>query len=83
MEKETPKNKYHFVRGIVVFLAILLFIPSVKDALNIKLITTADGYIGLWQLFVIIDIGLLLPALIFDRSDKIDIPFLKKFIKDD
>lgn len=76
-------NKRNYVRAISLFLVVILFVPQIKDALNIKLIKIEDGYIGLWQIFVVVSVAMLLPALMFDNSDKIDIPFIKKFLKDD
>jgi len=76
------KNKYR-VRGITLFLALILFEPHVKEALSIKLFKWQDGYVGLWQLFVLIVLALLLYALIYDDNDKLDIPFFNKYIKND
>jgi hypothetical protein len=83
--KPTPvTGKYKTVRGVVFFLAVLLFVPQVKQSIeNIKLFKWHDGYLGLWQMFVIISLIILLPALIFDRNEKIEIPFFKKFFNND
>jgi hypothetical protein len=83
MEHNKSTNKRNYVRGITIFLGVLLFVPPVKQALDIKLFKIEGGFFGLWQLFVIVAITILLPALMFDRNDKIEIPFLKKFFTND
>ena len=81
---EPPKSKHkNRVRGISLFLALVLFEPHLKEALSIKLFKLDDGYVGLWQLLIIIVLALLLYALMYDENDKLDIPFLNKFIKND
>jgi hypothetical protein len=78
-----PKKTKNRVRGISLFLALVLFEPHVKEALSIKLFKWQDGYIGAWQLCVFIVLALLLHALIYDDNDKLDIPFLNKYIKNE
>jgi hypothetical protein len=82
---DTPpvkKNK-NAVRGISVFLALIIFEPHLKEALTIKLFAWQGGYIGLWQLAVVIVLVFLFNALRSDDSDKLDIPFFNKFFKND
>lgn len=84
MNEQAPvKTTKNAVRGISIFLAIILFVPSIKEALSIKLFKWQDGFIGLWQIVVLLALGLLLWALVFDENEKLDIPFFNKFIKND
>jgi hypothetical protein len=83
MNEDKPKSNRNPVRGISLFLGLLLFIPAIKEALDIKLFKWQGGFIGLYQLTIVLVLALLLWALIYDEHDKIEIPFFNKFFKND
>jgi hypothetical protein len=69
----------YFVPGLTIILGILLFVPQIREPLDIKIRINKDMFLTVWQLGVLFDLLLLFPCLILRGESKL--PFYDKFTR--